>query len=195
MPSLTSLPWGVLVAGWLVFALAVAISRWVVRRLVPSEERDHVPGIAAPLMPALGATFAILMALTLASEAGYLRAAQDLVSDEAGGASRLAWAATGPGIGTASIHAALRDYLQLTREREWQRPSAEESSDPDVTEAVAKLERAVRLEAVRPALVTPAGTELLASLDLLTTGRRTSQPRPASCRSCTSSRWSPAASP
>jgi len=29
------------------------------------------------------------------------------------------------------------------------------------------------LEAVRPELVTPAGTELLVSLDLLTTGRRT----------------------
>ena len=172
--SLTSLPWGVLVVGWLVFALAVAaISRRVVRRLVPSEERDHVPGIAAPLMPALGAAFAILMALTLSSEAGYLRAAQDIVSDEAGGASRLAWAATGPGIDTASIQAALLDYLQFTREREWQRLSEAEGTDLDVAGALAKLERVVRLEAVRPDLVTPAGTELLASLDLLTTGRRT----------------------
>ena len=174
MASLTSLPWGVLVVGWLTFALAVAaISRWVVRHLVPSEERDHVQGIAAPLMPALGAAFAILMALTLASEAGYLRAAQDLVSDEAGGASRLAWAATGPGIATASIHGALLDYLKLTREREWQGPSAGEGNDPEVAKALATLERVVRLEAVRPELVTPAGAELLASLDLLTTGRRT----------------------
>ena len=72
------------------------------------------------------------MALTLSSEASYLRSAQDLVSDEAGGASRLAWAATGPGIDTTSIQAALLDYLQLTRDREWQRLSAAEGNDPGV---------------------------------------------------------------
>jgi hypothetical protein len=33
-------------------------------------------------MPALGAAFAIFTALTLSSEAGYLRAAESLVSDE-----------------------------------------------------------------------------------------------------------------
>ena len=88
LASLTSLPWAVLVVGWLAFALAVAaISRWVVRRLVPSEERDHVQGIAAPLIPALGAAFAILMALTL-SERGRLPAGRpDLVSDRPAGAS------------------------------------------------------------------------------------------------------------
>jgi hypothetical protein len=171
--ALTSLPAIVLVAGWLSFAVAVAaISRWVVRHLVPVDERDHVPGIAAPLMPALGAAFAILMALTLSSEAGYLRAAQDLVSNEAGEASRLAWAATGPGVGTAPIQAALLDYLQLIRDREWQPLGADEGHDPDVAKALASLERAVRLEAVRPELGTPTSTELLASLDLLTTGRR-----------------------
>jgi len=77
------------------------------------------------------------------------------------------------GIATASIHGALLDYLKLTREREWQGPSEGEGNDPDVAKALARLERVVRLEAVRPELVTPAGTELLASLDLLTTGRRT----------------------
>jgi hypothetical protein len=170
---LTSLPSVVLVAGWLAFAFAIAVaSRWVVRRLVPGDERDQVPGIAAPLMPALGAAFAILMALTLSSEAGYLRTAQDLVSNEAGEASRLAWAATGPGVGTAPIQAALLDYLQLTREREWQRLSADEGHDPDVARALAALERVVRVEAVRPELGSPTSTELLASLDLLTTGRR-----------------------
>jgi hypothetical protein len=170
---LTELPTGVLVVGWLVVALAIAAtSRLVVRQLVPSDERDHVAGIAAPLMPALGAGFAILMALTLATEAGYLRAAQDLVSNEAGSASRLAWASTGPGIAAAPIQAALLDYLQRTREHEWKQLSAAEGTDPQVAQVLADLERTVRLEAARPALGSPASTELLLSLDQLSTGRR-----------------------
>jgi hypothetical protein len=170
---LTSMPTAVLVVVWLLVALAIAAgSRLVVRRLVPTEERDHVQRIASPLMPALGAGFAILMAVTLASEAGYLRAAQDLVSNEAGAASRLAWASTGPGVASAPIQAALIDYLGLTRQREWKRLSPAEGTDPQVAGALADLERTVRLEAARPALGSPASTELLASLDVLATGRR-----------------------
>jgi hypothetical protein len=70
-------------------------------------------------MPALGAAFAIFTALTLSSEAGYLRAAESLVSDEAAAASRLAWAATNPDVRAEPIQFALRDYLQTTRAREW----------------------------------------------------------------------------
>ena len=54
-------------------------------------------------MPALGATFAVLMALTLAGEAARLRSAQDIVSTEAAQASRLAWASTSTGVETAPI--------------------------------------------------------------------------------------------
>src|SRR3954468_13549488 len=110
MHWLTSRPSVVLVVGWLVVAIAVAAcSRWAVRSFVPAGERDHVQSIAAPLMPALGATFAVLMALTLASEAGYLRSARDTVSDEAAQASRLAWAATSPGVDTEPVQSALAD--------------------------------------------------------------------------------------
>lgn len=70
-------------------------------------------------MPAMGATFAVLMALTLASEAGHFRSAQDLVSNEAAQASRLAWAATSPGVETAPVQAALVHYLGATRLNEW----------------------------------------------------------------------------
>src|SRR6266542_5001302 len=116
MRWLVSLPAGVLVVGWLAFALAVAAaSRLVMRALVPTGERDEVQAIAAPLMPALGAAFAVLMALTLSSEAGYLRSAQDIVSNEAAQASRLAWTASSPGVHTASIQAALLGYLEATR--------------------------------------------------------------------------------
>ena len=76
--ELTSLPVWLLVLGALAVALAVAgASRLVIAALVPAAERDHVQAIAAPLMPALGATFAVFTALTLSSEAAYLRSAVD----------------------------------------------------------------------------------------------------------------------
>ena len=74
MSWLTSLPAAVLVVVCLAVSIAVAAgARAVVHALVPVAERDHVQTIAGPLMPALGAAFAVLMALTLSSEAAYLR--------------------------------------------------------------------------------------------------------------------------
>jgi hypothetical protein len=169
---LTSLPAGVLVAGWLAFALVVvAGARLAVQAVVPAGEQDQVQRVAAPLMPALGAVFGVLIALTLAGEAGYLRSAQDLVADEAAASSRLAWAATSPGVRTQPIHAALRDYLRATRATEWRGGPAAAGS-PEVTDAVARLEHDVRAEAARTELGTPASTELLASLDAVTSDRR-----------------------
>lgn len=55
------------------------------------------------------------MAVTLSSEAGYLRSAQDIVSTEAAQAARLGWASTSPGVDTAPIQAALTSYLRATR--------------------------------------------------------------------------------
>ena len=121
MSWLTSQSASLLVLGWLGFAIAIAVlSRWLVRVVVPLSERDQIQGIAAPLMPALGATFAVLMALTLASEASYVRLAQDLVSTEAAQASRLAWASTSPGVEAAPIQSAVTAYLMATRTYEWQ---------------------------------------------------------------------------
>jgi len=122
-------------------------------------------------MPALGAAFGVLIALTLVGEAGYLKSAQDIVADEAASSSRLAWAATSPGVDTAPIHAALADYLRATRATEW-RGDAAARGTPAVAEALAALEEAVRTEAARPGLGTPASTELLASLDTVTSERR-----------------------
>src|SRR5277367_64313 len=94
-------------------ALLVAIGgRLAVRALIPTAERDGAYAVTAPLMPALGAVFALLMALTLASEAGLLASAQGIVSNEAADASRLAWAATSPGVNSAPIQSALLTYLQ-----------------------------------------------------------------------------------
>jgi hypothetical protein len=169
---LTSLPSGLLVAGWLAFALLVALgAQLAVRAVVPAGEHDQVQRVASPLMPALGAAFGVLIALTLAGEAGYLRSAQDIVADEAAASSRLAWAATSPGVRTGPIHSALRDYLQATRATEWRGAPAADGS-AEVADAIAALEHEVRAEAARTELGTPASTELLASLDAVTSARR-----------------------
>jgi hypothetical protein len=169
---LSSLPAAVLVVGWLALAVLVgALGRLGVRALVPVQERDHVPQIASPLMPALGAAFAIFAALTLASEAGYLRAAEGLVSDEAAAASRLAWAATSPGVDSDPIQSALHDYLLSTRTREWH-DGAGGGDDPATAQAIVRLEEVVRAEAARSELGSPASSELLTSLDAVTSSRR-----------------------
>lgn len=173
MTWLAGLPAGVLVVGSLALALLLAaISRVATRRLVPVEERDHVASIAPPLMPALGATFAVLMALTLANEATSLRGAQDIVSQEAAQASRLAWAATTPGVETEPVQAALEAYLIATRSNEWAGGNSAEENDPEVAQAIADLEHVVRVEATNTELPTPVTTELLASLDAVSTARR-----------------------
>lgn len=174
MTWLSSLPVGVLVVGCLALGLLVVVaSTLAVRALVPEAQRDRVQRIAAPLMPALGAAFAILTALTLSSEAGYLRAAEGTVSDEGAAAARLAWAATNPGVDSEPIHAALREYLVTTRDREWNGAAAAAGDDPDTERAIAVLELAVRTEAARwSELGTPVSTELLASVDAVTSTRR-----------------------
>src|SRR5215472_12988523 len=161
MTWLMSLPVAVLVIGGLVLALLVTVGgRLAARALVPVTERDAAYTIAAPLMPALGALFALFMGLTLANEASTLASAQGIVSNEAADASRLAWAATSPGINSAPIQSDLLGYLQATRTYEWHGSNAAEGDDPATAHAIASLEIAVRTQAARPALGTPASTEL-----------------------------------
>jgi hypothetical protein len=170
---LTSLPAPVLVVGGLAAALLVAVgSRLAVRALIPTAERDGAYTVATPLMPALGAVFALLMALTLASEAGLLASAQGIVGNEAADASRLAWAATSAGVNSAPIQSALLGYLQATRANEWHGNNAADGDDPATANALANLEDTVRTQAARSALGTPTSSELLSSLDALTNDRR-----------------------
>jgi hypothetical protein len=170
---LTSLPAAVLVVGGLAAALLFAIgARLAVRGLIPATQQESAYTIAAPLMTALGGLFALLMALTLASEAGSLASAQGIVSNEAADASRLAWAATSAGANPAPIQSALLGYLRATRAHEWQGSNAAEGDDPATAHALANLENAVRAQAARPGLQTSTSSELLASLDALTNDRR-----------------------
>jgi hypothetical protein len=173
MAWLASLPGWLLVVGWLAIAfVAAALGRVVVHAIVPARDRADVHGVVAPLMPALGAAFAVLTAITLSSEVGYLKSAQDVVSAEATAASRLAWAATSPGVETEPIQSALLDYLRATREQEWEGDKAAGGNDPTTKAAIATVERVVRAEPARSELGSPMSTELLISLDAMTSGRR-----------------------
>jgi len=155
MTWLTSLPMAVLIIGALAAALLFAIGvRLALRALIPAAQRDSAYTIAAPLMTALGALFAITIALTVASEAGLLTSAQGIVSNEAADASRLAWAATSAGVNPAPIQSALLGYLQATRADEWQGNQAADGDDPATSHALA------------------TSSELLDSLDALTSDRR-----------------------
>jgi hypothetical protein len=124
------------------------------------------------MMPALGAVFAIFAALTLAGEAGYLRTAENQVSDEAAAASRLAWAATSRGVDAEPVQMALHDYLVATRTGEWEDADRPGADDPATARNLATLERVVRAQAADDAIGTPASTELLASLDAVSSTRR-----------------------
>ncbi len=151
--------------------IAIA-SRLAVRTFLPESHHDGAYSIAAPLLSPLGAGFAILAALTLANEAASLTDAESIVSNEAADVSRLAWSATTPGVDAGPVHAALLRYLEATRENEWHGPEAASGNDPATASAVADLERAVRVQAVKPGLGTPVSTELLSSVDAVTTDRR-----------------------
>ena len=123
-------------------------------------------------MTAIAAAFAVLIALTVVSAAGYLITAQGIVNSEASDSSRLAWAATSPGVDSAAVQTALLRYLEATRTHEWHGPNAAEGVDPATVNAIAKLERVVRAQAARAVLGTPASNELLTTLDAVTSDRR-----------------------
>ena len=170
---LTSQSVWLLVVACLAIALAVAFgSRWLARAVIPPHEREAACSIAAALMTAFAAAFALLTALTLANEANALSSAQTVVSTEAADASALAWASTAPGIVSAPIQQALRQYLEATRTYEWHGQAAGNGDDPETANALATLERVVRIQAARPDVRLSSSNELLATLDALSSQRR-----------------------
>jgi hypothetical protein len=173
MVWVTSLPAAALIIGGVGAALLCAIGvRLALRVLIPASQRDSVYAISDPLMTAFAGLFALMMALTLASEANLVASAQGIVSNEAADAASLAWAATSPGVNPAPIQSALLGYLRATRAYEWQGNQAADGDDPETSHALAGLERVVRAEAGRPGVTTPTSSELLTSLDALTNDRR-----------------------
>lgn len=173
MVWLTSQSVWVLVIGCLVIAIAVAlVSRQLALALLPQRDREEAHTIAAALMTAFAAAFALLTALTLANEITALSSAQTTVSTEAANAAALAWSSTNPGVEAAPLQAALRNYLVATRTFEWHGDASANGDDPQTDNALAALERSVRGQAARPEVTTPTSTELLTNMDGLTNQRR-----------------------
>ena len=154
-------------------ALLVGLAaRFGARSLIPARERGEAFTIASALMTAFAATFAILAALTLASQASSLASAQDTVSAEAAQASDLAWASTAPDVSSVSIQTALLNYLKATRTNEWHSSAAASGNDPPTLHALITLERTVRIQADEPNLRSSTSSELDSTLDALTNERR-----------------------
>ena len=107
MPVLAGL---VLICSALVCGLLAIGFRLLLQRHL-ADDRAAALTVAGPLMPALGAVFALLAATTLGAEAGSSDRPSDDVSAEAAAASRLAWASTTPGIDSEAIQADLAIYL------------------------------------------------------------------------------------
>jgi hypothetical protein len=63
--------------------LAAIASRVLLRAFIPATQGEMAYSIAAPIMTALAAGFAVLMALTVANAAAYLSSAQSIVNSEA----------------------------------------------------------------------------------------------------------------
>jgi hypothetical protein len=108
----------------------------------------------------------------VANGANYLASAQGIVNSEAADASRLAWASTSAGVDSQGVQQALLAYLKATRTYEWHGPNAASGTDAATVDAIAHLEHVVREQASRSILGTPTSTELLSSLDAITSDRR-----------------------
>jgi hypothetical protein len=170
--GLAGLPtWVCVLLSLIACAMFAVVARLVVERfLQTAEQRSHALSVAGPLMPALGAAFALLSALSLAGEASHLRTAEENVSQEGAASARLAWAATTPGVQPREIQGALGDYLVSTRTNEWS--AGNEDGNPEARAALARLERAVRAQAGQSTVGSGPAGELLASIDAVSSARR-----------------------
>jgi hypothetical protein len=169
LQTLVSVPvWGLVVMALAIGAAVAILARAGLRRLLAGEQTG-VAAVAGPLMPALGAVFALLAALSLSSEAGELRKADQDVAAEAAAASRLAWASTTPAVDTEAVQDALQQYLRATRSEEWAGAGAGRAT---TREALGDLERTVRQEAANSELGSAQAGELLGAVDVVTSLRR-----------------------
>src|SRR4030081_769803 len=120
-------PTAVDVLGLSAFFAAVVLVALLVARHLPAQATHSV---AAPLMPALGAAFGVLVAITIANEAVNYRAAQDEVVAEAAAGARLAWASTNPVVDTTAIQQALLAYVDATTVDGWAALGRGQSGSP-----------------------------------------------------------------
>jgi hypothetical protein len=151
------------------FGMVVLVAMLIARRL-PTHPTHSV---AAPLMPALGAAFGVLVAITIANEAVNYRAAQDGVVAEAATGARLAWASTNKAIDTTAVQDALLAYVDATRVDGWAALGRGQSGSAVARDRLADLQRLVHQQAAVTGLGSAQASELLTSVDDLSRLRRT----------------------
>jgi hypothetical protein len=151
------------------FAIVV-LAALLVARYLP---KPATHSVAAPLMPALGAAFGVLVAITIANEAVNYRAAQDGVVAEASTGARLAWASTNGGIDTISIQGALLAYVEATTVDGWAALGRGQGGSAVARDRLADLQRIVHRQAAVPDIGSAQASELLTSVDDLSRLRRT----------------------
>ena len=151
------------------FVAVVVVAALVGRRL-PSPATHSV---AAPLMPALGAAFGVLVAITIANEAVNYRAAQDGIVAEASTGAKLAWASTGKGLDMTAIQSSLLAFVDATLVDGWDALGRGQAGSPIARDRLADLQRVVHTQAALPGLGSAQASELLSSVDDLSRLRRT----------------------
>ena len=172
MHSLTSLHWWALLLLTTTVAVVAAIGARLVVARTQGDAGDESVRHAGPLMPALGVLFAFLSGFVITTEWTQQSQTESVVQHVASASARLAWASTAPGVQTARIQDSLARDLTATITVDWSELKADRTRDVILTDQFRDLESAVRLSATAPGVATPAGTELLASIDELAAARR-----------------------
>jgi hypothetical protein len=172
MSWLADRPMWLLVVGFVGgLALVALTGRAAGRRLLRGSEAS-ASSVAAPLMPALGTAFAVLAAFAVANAATGLRNAETDVSREANSVARLAWASTATADRGSAIQAALLAYVEATLAGEWRGIDRIPPGEGPAFDELNALQQVVRVEASAGQLATPQTGELLASIDDLSSARR-----------------------
>jgi hypothetical protein len=152
-----------------VFAVVVGVAVAVARILAAHDLHTVAPA----MMSGLGATFGVLLALTIANEVADFRAATDTVVAEAAAGARLAWASVDSGVDTTAVQQPLSAYVAATTTEGWRALGRGQSGSLLARDRLADLQRAVRAQTAAPGLGSTGAAELVASVDDLSRLRRT----------------------
>jgi hypothetical protein len=170
----TSLPAGVVFAGSLVVTGVVAtLVHLSLHRLVRPGHRESIGVTAAAYMTAVGSLFAILTGFLINAEYGNLRHTQDLIADEASGATRLAWATQGlTAVDASLVQDALATYLDDLKTDEWAALADGKPEQSRAAHSLSQLQGKVFNIASRSYVPTASADAMTGAVGDLTSARR-----------------------
>lgn len=172
MVWLTSQPWWVLVPLCLVVVFGVSFAAREVLAWFLGESAPKALANSATFMAAFSALFALISTFTISTEWSVQSAADADVAAEAAAAYRLAWAATAPGVDTATIQDDVVKYVEEVRVREWPAMAAGEHLPHGASDSYVRLQHDTRAAAASSAVSGSTSSELLGALDAMALARR-----------------------